>query len=209
MSSDHRISKSFTLLFSFLIAFFITTVTVFFYYALEPKSPNSSLANFFANPSYSNKTTPLSSEIPKKLRIPSIGVDALVQEVGVTANGQMGIPTNFTDVAWFKLGPKPGEPGSAVIDGHLDTVRDANAVFKDLSKLKYGDVIYIEDALGQTLKFKVTETASYDIKNAPVNKIFDYNTPVAKLSLITCDGVWNQKERNYNQRFVVYSELTK
>lgn len=144
--------------------------------------------------------------LPNRLIIPSIGVNAAVQSVGLTPTGRMSIPNNFTDVAWYKLGPKPGEAGSAVIDGHLDTARDANAVFAKLSELKKGDLIEILDQAKQTIKFQVIETAVYDETNAPLNKIFDQSLTAARLNLITCDGVWNQKNRSYDKRFVVYSE---
>lgn len=202
--------KSLTLLFSFALALVLAFAGIVLYslalpsgeYAAGGAEPQN-LSAFF----WRTQAVPIIPDRPKRLVIPAIGVRALVQEVGVDQKGQMGIPTNFTDVAWFKLGPKPGEPGTAVIDGHLDTVRDANAVFANLSKLKKGDIIKVEDFSGQTINFQVTETATYDITNAPVDKIFEYNTNVSKLNLITCDGIWNQKERNYNQRFVVYSTM--
>src|SRR3989338_6359653 len=77
---------------------------------------------------------------PARLRIPAIGVDAAVQSVGLSwkGTGDMGIPTNFTDVAWYNGGPAPGAPGSAVINGHLDGKEVPQAVFYNLGKLKPG-----------------------------------------------------------------------
>ena len=59
-------------------------------------------------------------EYPARLRIPALGIDAHVQQTGLTKSGAMGAPTNFTDVAWYKFGPVPGQMGSAVIDSHMD-----------------------------------------------------------------------------------------
>src|SRR3989338_4745845 len=59
----------------------------------------------------------LASEARKPLRIqiPSLGIDAKVQEVGITKTYSMGVPSNFQDVGWYKYGPVPGHVGSAVI----------------------------------------------------------------------------------------------
>ncbi|MBI2475995.1 MAG: class F sortase, partial [Candidatus Taylorbacteria bacterium] len=56
------------------------------------------------------------------------------------------------------------------------------------------------------IKFRVTDAAIYDETNAPVDKIFDRTDSAAHLNLITCDGAWNQKTRDYSKRLVVYAE---
>ncbi|MES2088165.1 MAG: class F sortase [Patescibacteria group bacterium] len=144
--------------------------------------------------------------LPSRLVIPTINIDANIQNVGLTAAGRVGIPNNFTDVAWFNKSPKPGEAGSAVIDGHLDTARDANAVFIHLDQLKRGDQVYVTDTAGQKITFQVVNTAIYDDSNAPLAEIFDTTGSIAKLNLITCDGVWIQKVHSYSKRLVVYTE---
>jgi len=145
---------------------------------------------------------------PVRLIIPSIGVDANIQKVGLAwqGNGQMGIPTNFTDVAWYKDGTLPGMPGSAVIDGHLDGKDVAEAVFYDLDKLQKGDIVEVVDASGRKLKFIVVETKSYD-RNADTTEIFSGDASSSRLNLITCSGDWIANEKSYNDRIVVFTEL--
>ena len=58
------------------------------------------------------------SGFPVRLRIPSINVDAPVEYVGLTPDGAMDVPKERANVAWFNLGPRPGENGSAVVAGH-------------------------------------------------------------------------------------------
>jgi hypothetical protein len=58
---------------------------------------------------------------PVRLRIPSLNIDAAVQWVGVDFQGRMGLPSNYTDVAWYDGGPTPGSPGNADIAGHFDS----------------------------------------------------------------------------------------
>ena len=144
--------------------------------------------------------------LPERLIIPILSIDARIQSVGTDAKGRMGLPTNFTDVAWYKHGPKPGASGSAVIAGHLDTAVDDKAVFAKLSSLKKGDDIYVTDKTGEKIHFRVTKKEVYDDTKAPLEKIFDQKGISARLNLVTCDGVWDPKAKNYSQRLLIYSE---
>ena|SRR3989338_3774797 len=204
MENDFRHnSKSSTMLFSFLLAVIIIFTFIFFSFFVRQMT---GLSDKLVTDTPRGQKIQESIEVPRKLLIPSIGVEAMIQEVGIDADGRMGIPSNFSDVAWYKLGPKPGEIGSATISGHLDTAIDANAVFIRLNELQIGDEIDVIDEMGQKIVFRVTETAIYDDATAPLDKIFDRTGRVARLNLITCDGVWNQNVRNYDKRLVVYSE---
>lgn len=145
---------------------------------------------------------------PARLRIPTIGVDAIVQGVGLsrTGNGAMGIPTNFKDVAWYSPGTIPGMPGSAVIDGHLDGRNVQEAVFYNLQSLKPGDLVEVLDSNGKTLQFRVVDKKIYDY-DAPTAEIFSSDTSKARLNLITCTGSWIKSQKLYNKRVVVFTEL--
>ncbi len=146
--------------------------------------------------------------IPVRLIIPAIGVDAKVQKVGMSWSGtNMGVPTNFTDVGWYKLGTVPGAPGSAVIDGHLDGKYVPKAVFYNLGNLKPGDAVEIVDASGTIFRFLVVRLATYGA-NASTSEIFSTDATSAHLNLITCAGDWNPQKKLYNKRIVVFTELT-
>src|SRR3982074_2524002 len=59
--------------------------------------------------------------VPMKLQIPSISVDSPVEQVGVDKSGNMDVPKQLADVAWYSPGVVPGQPGDAVIAGHKDS----------------------------------------------------------------------------------------
>jgi hypothetical protein len=145
---------------------------------------------------------------PVRLIIPAIGVNANIQSVGLfwSGNGEMGIPTNFTDVAWYNGGPRPGMPGSAVIDGHLDGKNVKEAVFYSLGNLKPGDLVEVIDASGTTLRFQVVRLATYDY-NATTTDIFSGDASKIRLNLITCAGDWIKSQKLYSQRIVIFTEL--
>ena len=147
---------------------------------------------------------------PLRLRIPAIGVDAAVQSVGLSwkGTGDMGIPTNFTDVAWYNGGPAPGAPGSAVINGHLDGKEVPQAVFYNLGKLKPGDLGEGEDKKGRGGQFRVTATKLYDY-DAPTADIFAGDASKTRLNLITCTGDWLTAEKLYSKRIVVFTEMVR
>ena len=78
-----------------------------------------------------------------RLLIPTIGVDAPIEPVGVLSNGALNVPQKnpWTGVGWYKNGPVPGQSGSAIIDGHLDRPRGVPAVFWNLNQLHTGDIV--------------------------------------------------------------------
>jgi len=143
------------------------------------------------------------SALPVRLRVPAINVDAAVQHVGLGQTGNMAVPSNYTDVGWYRYGPIPGGEGSAVIDGHVDNGLALPGVFYHLSEVRVGDEIFV-DAASTTTRFVVTKIASYPEAQVPTDEIFSTTGP-ARLVLITCDGTWIQGERMYDHRLVVYA----
>ncbi len=103
-----------------------------------------------------------SLESPMRLVIPAINVNAAIQQVGVNPKGEMEAPSNTVDAGWFKLGSRPGEKGSAVIDGHFDGKNGEAGVFTNLHKLKEGDKLYTEDGQGASTTFVVRKSRTYD-----------------------------------------------
>lgn len=146
------------------------------------------------------------STAPVRLLIPALSVDAKVQQVGLTKNGQMGIPTNFTDVAWYKHGSVPGAAGNAVIAGHVDNALRLPGVFKHLDELKPGDVIEMVNASGQKLTFAVTRIEHLPADTKDTADVFRTSGDPG-LVLVTCEGVWDQKLRQYSDRLVIFSAL--
>lgn len=144
--------------------------------------------------------------LPTRLQIPKIQVDAYVQQVGITENGNMATPHNFVDVGWYKYGTTPGLLGSAVIAGHVDNGLSLPGIFKKLDQLKEGDDIYVLTDKGNKLHFVVTNTDIYGYKTAPVDLIFN-QTGEKRLRLITCTGTWIPTEKTNDKRLVVTAVL--
>ncbi len=143
-----------------------------------------------------------------RLLIPAIGINAPIEVVTKDAEGHMGVPikNRWDGVGWYGYGPEPGQQGSAVIDGHLDRIGGAPAVFWDLQKLRVGNIVSVQDKRKRILHFRVTKVTSYSIFDAPIAQIFGKNDGTY-LNLITCSGSWSTAANQYSQRLVVFTRL--
>lgn len=145
---------------------------------------------------------------PTRLIISSLGIDANVQRTGLNARGAMGVPTNFSDVAWYARGTVPGDEGSAVMAGHLDNGLGLSGVFKNLSKARIGDEADVRTMSGKTLKFVITDVREYAYDDPASSSIFDVDTGgQSLLRLITCGGRWLREHKTYEKRVVVTAAL--
>lgn len=151
-----------------------------------------------------NTPTPVVG-IPQTFSIPSFHIFAQVESVGMDTQGRMDIPKNAQDVGWYNLGFRPGQNGSAVLDGHYDTPTGAPAVFYTISQLKPGNTLLITDTLGKTYTFVVTQNTQYPYDQLPLQQIFA-SKGKKELNLITCSGIWDKNTHNYSTRDVVYAQ---
>jgi len=163
---------------------------------------SASLVENVATPSNQKQA---SVGLPVSLKIPVIGVDSAVIPVGFTSDGAMDVPKGPTEVAWFNLGPRPGESGSAVIAGHYGWKKNIPAVFDNLHKLRKGDKVFIEDEKGLAAAFVVREIRTYG-KDEAAPDVFGSSDSKAHLNLVTCTGDWNKEEKTRSERLVVFTD---
>ncbi|GGF22216.1 hypothetical protein GCM10010954_21310 [Halobacillus andaensis] len=142
---------------------------------------------------------------PTHIKIPSIDVDAPIEQVGILDNGQMGVPENIDNVGWFEPGTKPGDPGNSVLAGHVDS-KSGPAVFFYLDQLEEGDEIIVSNDNGDERTYTVQHMESYPYADAPIQDIFGPSDE-KKLNLITCTGTFNRDQGTHEERLVVYTEL--
>ncbi len=135
------------------------------------------------------------------LQIDRLGIDAPVVPVGMRSDGSMDIPADPLTVGWYTLGRRPGEPGNAVMAGHLDAPGGVRGVFWNLKELQVGDSILVREK-GIVREFRVIDLQSFIYNEAPMKELFGENEHQF-LRLITCTGVWNANEGMYAERLVV------
>jgi sortase (surface protein transpeptidase) len=142
---------------------------------------------------------------PATLSIPKIGVRAPIVGVGRKPNGAMQTP-DPGQVGWYRHGPKPGDPGPAVLVGHVDT-RTSPDVFYRLRELRPGDEILIGQADGTITRFLVGRLERHPKTALPTSRIWTKaNRPL--LRLITCTGSIDHTTRHYRDNLIVYASPT-
>lgn len=150
----------------------------------------------------------LRRSLPVAVDIPAIGVHSRLLRLGVTRGGAIQVPsltTRADEAAWYKYSAAPGQLGTSVIEGHVDSYRGP-AVFFRLGALHPGDTIKVRLADGITAVFRVTGVREYAKSRFPAGKI--YRAPgYAALRLITCGGAFDYATRNYLSSVVVFASL--
>jgi Sortase domain len=138
---------------------------------------------------------------PQRISIPAIGVDAVVDAVGLQTDGSMEIP-EAANAGWYHFGATPGQRvGSAVIAGHVDH-KKAPGVFIDLPKLELGEEIVITDTAGLDRRFVVTERYQVAKDALPAPELFRLDG-APTLTLITCGGRFDRSRRHYDDNIVI------
>jgi hypothetical protein len=150
----------------------------------------------------------MSPSTPTRVSIGSIGVRADIVEVGQAADGSIAPPTQdpARDVGWYKLGPTPGEPGTAVLVGHVDTA-DRAAVFHRLHEVRPGKLIEVSRKDRRTATFKVDSVESFPKTAFPASRVLVHDH-VPRLALVTCGGAWVGGDTGYADNVIVFAHLT-
>jgi hypothetical protein len=142
---------------------------------------------------------------PVELRIPALALTVSLSSLGLNSNGTVQVPTDIQQPGWYRFGPSPGQEGSAVILGHVDSYQGP-AVFFRLRSLVAGDAIYVTLADGVTAQFKVTSAAMYLKANFPDQAVYA-SQGFSALQLVTCAGAFDTQTGHYLSNIVVYSSL--
>ncbi|MGC0378873.1 class F sortase [Streptomyces sp. SAI-229] len=144
---------------------------------------------------------------PKRLLIPDIGVDAPFTDLAIDSKGRLEPPpphdTNL--VGWYAKGVSPGERGTAIIAGHVDTTTSP-AVFVRLSELEKGDRFRVLRADGSKATFVVDEKEYFEKDDFPDERVYA-DTPDAQVRLITCAGEYDRAAKDYTENLVVFAHL--
>lgn len=151
-----------------------------------------------------NIKTPASN--PKKIIIPSIGVDGCIQRVGVDQNKAIAVPTNVHIAGWYVNSSLPGEKGVSIIDGHVQG-RYSDAIFGNIKNLTAGKNIKIIFGDGSQRDFEVVSVDSYSVKEASKQQYVQLQGVERQLTLITCGGRYDSKSDSYDKRVIIRTKL--
>src|SRR6202167_323855 len=111
---------------------------------------------------------------PVSVAIPAIGVQSALLRLGLNPDGTLQVPdlsTSADEAAWYKYSVTPGQLGTSVIEGHVDSLLGP-AVFYRLGALHPGDRINVRLADGITAAFRVTGVREYTKAEFPTTMIY-------------------------------------
>lgn len=155
-------------------------------------------------------TPPLGASRPVSIQIPSIKVQSSVLPIGLAKDGTLAVPQpgpNLDKAAWFKNSPTPGQPGPAIIEGHVDSEEGPSVFFK-LGSLRPGDKIHVTRADGVETVFTVNAVRGYKKSNFPTSVVYgSKNLSQPQLRLITCSD-FDSSTGHHVGNTVVFAHLT-
>jgi sortase (surface protein transpeptidase) len=143
--------------------------------------------------------------VPVSLHIPAIGLSVPLSTLGLNADGSVQVPDNTVQPGWFRLGPTPGQLGSAVILGHVDSYTGPG-VFFELRTLAAGDRVDVTLTDGAIVQFAVNTVTMYSKPSFPADRVYASHGSSA-LQLVTCGGTFDHQTGSYLSNVVVYSSL--
>jgi sortase (surface protein transpeptidase) len=143
--------------------------------------------------------------VPVRIEIPAIGVTSSLDRLGRAPDKTVQVPSRWEVAGWFAPGTRPGDPGSAVILGHVDS-RSGPAVFYRLRELRRGDLVEVARADGSTVRFVVQRTEQYDKRRFPTDEVY-YPTLTPALRLVTCGGEFDATAGHYRSNIIVFATL--
>ncbi|MUN63425.1 class F sortase [Kocuria sediminis] len=162
-----------------------------------------------ASPTPVSSATPDADEeaSPVSVRIPATGTESPLLHLGLRADGSLEVPPGEpgSPAAWYNQSPVPGEPGPAILLGHVNATDGGPGVFAGLRELNPGDTIEVTRHDGTTAVFAVQRGEQYSKTNFDTQAVYG-DTDGAELRLITCDG-YNLLTGQFEDNYVVYAQL--
>jgi sortase (surface protein transpeptidase) len=142
---------------------------------------------------------------PERIEIPAIGVNIVVGRLGLQPDGEVEVPATIHAVGWFVGGVTPGQIGSAVILGHVDSYLGPG-IFFELKALKANDMIVVTLADGTVTRFRVNKVVQFAKTDFPDQLVFGSHG-TRSLQLVTCGGAFDSSTGHYLANIVVFSRL--
>lgn len=146
--------------------------------------------------------------LPVRLSIPAIDAVSSLIPLGLNRDDSVQVPPVSTPMqaGWFDGGAAPGEPGPAVLLGHVDGDRQAGIFFR-LHELTPGAQVLITRADGSVVRFTVTKVVKVAKGDFPTQAVYG-PTADPELRLVTCGGTFDSAAHSYVDNVIVYATLS-
>jgi sortase (surface protein transpeptidase) len=150
---------------------------------------------------------PMSASVPVRIEIAKLAVDAPLMRLGLNEDGTVQVPplSDHDLAGWYTGSVTPGQDGSSVILGHVDSY-SGGSVFFSIKNLKPGDRMTVARADGSTAAFVVDGVQKAEKVAFPSSAVYG-NTAYPSLRLVTCGGPFDEATGEYQDNIVVYAHL--
>ena len=170
-----------------------------------PRATPSALPR--STPATSAKAVPAPVGPPVNVSLPSQHASGSVVPIGVDDDEALAIPKDVRTAGWYRFGPAPGQPGSAVLAGHVDDHLQGVGLFAVIGDLDVGDRIVVTDAAHVQRTFQVIAREEWHKSQVPMDRLFARTGP-PRLVLLTCGGDFDKDTLSYVDNIAVTAELT-
>jgi len=155
----------------------------------------------------SHMAPPLPPSTPVRIEIPALAVNAPVMRLGRNSDGTVQVPPlgNHNLAGWYDGSVTPGQAGSSVVLGHVDSYAGPS-VFFSIKNLLRGDQIDVVRADGTVAAFAVDGVQKVAKVVFPTSAVYG-SVPYPGLRLVTCGGPFDAGRGQYLDNIVVYAHL--
>ncbi|GAB2981514.1 class F sortase [Saccharothrix stipae] len=144
---------------------------------------------------------------PVEVNVPKIAARSSLIPLGLNPDETVEVPpvSQPMQAGWYVHARAPGEPGPAIILGHVDG-NSQPGIFHRLRELVVGDEVEVSRADGSTLRFRVDAVEQVAKERFPTDAVYG-DTPGPELRLITCGGTFDRTGGSYLDNIIVYAKL--
>ncbi|HZE02602.1 MAG TPA: sortase [Pseudonocardiaceae bacterium] len=163
-------------------------------------------------------TAPPPRVAPASIDVPKIKAHSTLIPLGLNADGSLKVPDvkHPQQASYFCVvdpdpakicsnGVVPGEPGPAVVVGHIDGAKQ-KGVFYDLPKMAVGDTATITEADGKVLTFSAYRVLNIAKTQFPASVVYG-DTVGPELRLISCTGTFVGGQMGYANNIIIFMAL--
>lgn len=153
-------------------------------------------------------STGLPRSEPAWLDVPAIDARSSLIPLGLNPDRTVAVPPVHEPMqaGWYRYSPTPGEPGPAVILGHVNG-DGKDGIFVRLHELKRGDEIRVGREDGTVARFTVKRMAQVPKDRFPTEDVYG-DTAGPELRLITCGGPFDETARSYRDNIIAFATFT-
>lgn len=149
------------------------------------------------------RSVPRPGQVPVRVRLPALGIDAKVVPVGVGRDRAMALPEDARRAGWYRFGPRPRDGvGSVVVAAHVDSRVQGRGAFYPLRGAKPGDLVEVVTQDGRVTSYRVVAREMLSKRALPLEELFRRDGREV-LTLITCGGRYLREAGGYQDNVVV------